>query len=322
MTLFRMHPVDLLLTSVSVTFFQAVAYGGFYFLTASEPQMASIFGLNVVLFGFYLLGYNLRHTHIWLNFPVWLSKILVSPAQHQIHHSSDPKHFDRNMGLIFSFWDQLFKTHYIPREREQLSYGLSRDEPSPFQSISEIYFKPFRLAYGQLRQGFSTMSRRLVLYASATLLTCVVALAFQKPGGEPGLPSVKLADLTWTEVHSAIERGYRTVIRPDRRHRAERTLRGAGKTSSCRRPDQHVDCRKTRQDTGRTCNGLCSRGRYCAAAKRTHDLCRNDLHSGETVRRCARGNSQKPPCPWFLRKSISWVTAAATRLHRNALPTD
>lgn len=214
MTLFRMHPVDLLLTSASVTFFQALAYGGFYFLTASEPQMASIYGLNVVLFGFYLFGYNLRHTHIWLNFPVWLSKILVSPAQHQIHHSSDPKHFDRNMGLIFSFWDQLFKTHYIPREREQLSYGLSRHEPSPFQSISEIYIKPFKLAYRQLRQGFSTMSRRLVLYASATLLTCVVALAFQKPGGEPGLPSLKLADLTWTEVHSAINRGYTTVIIP------------------------------------------------------------------------------------------------------------
>lgn len=214
MTLFRMHPVDLLLTSVSVMFFQALAYGGFYFLTASEPQVASIFGLNIVLFGFYLLGYNLRHSHIWLNFPFWLSKILVSPAQHQIHHSSDPKHFDRNMGLIFSFWDQLFRTHYIPREREELDYGLAKGEPSPFQSIGEMYLKPFKMAFGQMKQGVSSMSRRLVLYASATLVTCVVALAYQPSGGPPAVPSVRLADLTWTEVHSAIESGYKTVIVP------------------------------------------------------------------------------------------------------------
>jgi len=76
-------------------------------------------------------------------YPVWLSKILISPAQHQIHHSVDPKHFDRNFGLIFSIWDQLGGSHYIPRGYEKLTYGLSRDEPNPFKSVAEIYYKPF-----------------------------------------------------------------------------------------------------------------------------------------------------------------------------------
>ena len=214
MTLFRMHPVDLFLTSVSVMFFQALAFGGFYFLTASTPQVANIFGLNVILFGFYLFGYNLRHSHIWLNFPVWLSKILISPAQHQIHHSSDPKHFDHNMGLIFSFWDQLFKTHYIPREYEDLKFGLTRGEPSPFQSLSELYFKPFKMAAEQVKNGFSTVTRRLVIYTCATALAAVVFFSLQEPAGQPGMPSVKLADLTWTEVHTAIQNGHRTVIIP------------------------------------------------------------------------------------------------------------
>lgn len=214
MTLFRMHPVDLFLTSVSVMFFQAIAFGGFYFLTASTPQVANIFGINVILFGFYLFGYNLRHSHIWLNFPVWLSKILISPAQHQVHHSSDPKHFDHNMGLIFSFWDQLFKTHYIPRGHEDLQFGLTRNEPSPFQSVSEMYFKPFKLAASQIKNGFSTGTRRFVIYTSATALAAVVFFSLQEPVGQPGMPSVKLADLTWTEVHAAIQNGHRTVIIP------------------------------------------------------------------------------------------------------------
>ncbi len=130
-TLFRMRPVDLFLTSISVMFFEAIAFAGFFFLSAKMPEASTIFGLNLVVFGFYVAGYNLRHSHIWLNYPVWLSKIFISPAQHQVHHSSDPKHFDRNMGLIFSFWDQLFGTHYIPREREHLQFGLSRSEPNP-----------------------------------------------------------------------------------------------------------------------------------------------------------------------------------------------
>jgi len=138
MTLFRMHPVDLALTSISIMVFQSMAYAGLFFLTASPPAALTILGLNLITFLFYVFGYNLRHSHIWLNYPVWLSKILVSPAQHQIHHSSDPKHFDRNMGLIFSFWDQMFGTHYIPVEREKLNYGLSRQEPNPFKSVSDL----------------------------------------------------------------------------------------------------------------------------------------------------------------------------------------
>ncbi|MGI9405743.1 MAG: sterol desaturase family protein, partial [Hyphomicrobiaceae bacterium] len=152
MTLFRMHPVDLFLTGLSVAILSGLAFAGVFYLTGSQPGAMTIFGLNIITFLFYLFGYNLRHTHIWLNYPYWLSKILVSPAQHQIHHSSDPKHFDRNMGLIFSFWDQLMGTSYIPREREKLSYGLSREEPNPFRSITDLYLKPFVWSWAILKE--------------------------------------------------------------------------------------------------------------------------------------------------------------------------
>ena len=42
--------------------------------------------------------------------------ILVSPAAHRIHHSTEIKHFNKNMGNTFIFWDRIFGTYY-PAEK-------------------------------------------------------------------------------------------------------------------------------------------------------------------------------------------------------------
>lgn len=219
MTLFRMHPVDLFLTGMLVAIFNGLAFAGILYLTGSKPTMSTLFGVNIIIFLFYLLGYNLRHSHMWLSYSMWLSRILVSPAQHQIHHSSDPKHVDKNFGLIFSFWDQLMGTCYIPRKYEKLEYGLSRDNPNPFKSTSDLYFKPFVWAGTILKELLATPSGRRNALIIGLLVAAFVALGqsqYHKAMIEsgPGLPSVKLANLTWTEIHNAVENGYRTVIVP------------------------------------------------------------------------------------------------------------
>ena len=35
----------------------------------------------------------------------------LSPSLHLIHHSNNPKHFDKNFGFVFVFWDKLFGTY-------------------------------------------------------------------------------------------------------------------------------------------------------------------------------------------------------------------
>lgn len=219
MTLFRMHPVDLFITSLVVGVLSGLAFAGMFYLTAEKPTAFGIFGLNIITFVFYVLGYNLRHSHIWLNYPMWLSRILVSPAQHQIHHSSDPKHFDKNFGLMFSFWDQLMGTSYIPRKFEKLQYGLSREEPNPFKSISDIYIKPFVWAGDILRDTMrvpESRQRALIAGFGVAAVFLLGNLQYQKvlQAQGPSVPSVKLANLTWTEVDTAIKNGYRTVIVP------------------------------------------------------------------------------------------------------------
>ncbi len=216
-TLFRMHPVDLFITGLGVSLTSGLGMAGLFYFTNQPPQVLTVFGLNIIFFLFYVAGYNLRHSQIWLNYPAWLSNILVSPAQHQVHHSVDPKHFDTNMGLIFAFWDKLFGTLYIPRGYEKLSYGLSRKNPNPFNSVAEIYYKPFVWAAQTLRQSIADRGRRGLVYCGFGALAAGYAALFVATSATQAMrfQGPRLEDMTWIEVHDAVaKKGYDTVIIP------------------------------------------------------------------------------------------------------------
>jgi sterol desaturase/sphingolipid hydroxylase (fatty acid hydroxylase superfamily) len=66
---------------------------------------------------------HFRHSHIWLSFGK-LDYFFSSPALHQIHHSSDPKHFNKNFSSFFSFLDWIFGTLYVPHSQETITWGL------------------------------------------------------------------------------------------------------------------------------------------------------------------------------------------------------
>jgi sterol desaturase/sphingolipid hydroxylase (fatty acid hydroxylase superfamily) len=151
LTLFRTHPLDVMFYDfVSGLFFGiGSSIGLFVFGAATSPW--EILGLNAGVFLFYILGANLRHSHVWLPYPAWLSRILISPAQHQIHHSALRKHHDRNFGVLFAFWDWLFGTLYIPKEREPLVFGLSDGEDAEYQSLRSLYFLPLTKAWRRVR---------------------------------------------------------------------------------------------------------------------------------------------------------------------------
>jgi sterol desaturase/sphingolipid hydroxylase (fatty acid hydroxylase superfamily) len=36
-----------------------------------------------------------------------LDRVIVSPRYHAVHHSAESRHFGRNFGMVFSFWDDL-----------------------------------------------------------------------------------------------------------------------------------------------------------------------------------------------------------------------
>lgn len=143
-TVYRMHPVDDLLTGSVAGLMTGTVYGLFALWHPEGVGLVSVLEVNLLLFLFYVFGYNLRHSHIWLAYPGWLSRILVSPAQHQIHHSSEPRHFDRNMGFMFAFWDWMAGTLYVPKSHEDFPLGLYKGEHREYDSLARLYFLPFK----------------------------------------------------------------------------------------------------------------------------------------------------------------------------------
>lgn len=58
----------------------------------------------------------------------WLEYFLVTPSHHRVHHASNPKYLDRNMGMFLIIWDKMFGTFQeeLGSSRyELIKYGLT-----------------------------------------------------------------------------------------------------------------------------------------------------------------------------------------------------
>jgi sterol desaturase/sphingolipid hydroxylase (fatty acid hydroxylase superfamily) len=53
-----------------------------------------------------------------------LEGVLATPANHRVHHGTQPKYLDKNYGQVLIIWDRMFGTWQ--REEEEPVYGLVR----------------------------------------------------------------------------------------------------------------------------------------------------------------------------------------------------
>ena len=59
----------------------------------------------------------------------WLEYIMVTPSHHRVHHASNSKYLDKNMGMFLIIWDKIFGTFQeeLPDAQYQpLKYGLTK----------------------------------------------------------------------------------------------------------------------------------------------------------------------------------------------------
>ena len=108
MTVFRTHPLEGVLFSLRSALTQAISISSFVFLFGSNVDLITILGANIFVFLFNIFGSNLRHSHIGIRYWNWLEYLLISPAQHQVHHSISKNHHDKNFGAAFAIWDWVF----------------------------------------------------------------------------------------------------------------------------------------------------------------------------------------------------------------------
>jgi len=104
-----------------------------------QPLYRFIYFIPLALLGFRPLDiiFIYSATQIWgifvhtelIDKMGWLEYIFVTPSHHRVHHASNPKYLDKNMGMFLIIWDQLFGTFQpeLPTEEyQERKYGLTK----------------------------------------------------------------------------------------------------------------------------------------------------------------------------------------------------
>jgi sterol desaturase/sphingolipid hydroxylase (fatty acid hydroxylase superfamily) len=160
LTNFRVHPMD------SVVFYNIAALtvglteGLVTYLFGSTSTPFTLWNSNVLIVLGAFLVQQLQHTHFWIPFTGIWGKIFLSPAHHQIHHSLNPAHYDKNMGGTLSLFDWLFGTLHMPsKKREKLTFGVD-DTTAKSHTAEGLLVTPVidaaKLVYGSITKAMPT----------------------------------------------------------------------------------------------------------------------------------------------------------------------
>lgn len=87
-----------------------------------------------------------------------LSRLMITPRAHGIHHSIVEEEFDSNYGVIFTFWDRLHRTLRLHIPQEKITIGVPgwRDPEEltvvPLHEMPLEEQRPWRLPDGRVPQ--------------------------------------------------------------------------------------------------------------------------------------------------------------------------
>lgn len=142
-TQYRIHPVELIINNVRGLLIKGTITGLFLYWGNGNVSIVTFLEVNILNFLFYFFGANLRHSHVKLKYFSFLEVILISPFQHQIHHSNKKEHFDTNLGSRLAIWDYLFGTLIQSKNIKDLSFGLG-EEDKEYNSFTKNLLSPFK----------------------------------------------------------------------------------------------------------------------------------------------------------------------------------
>jgi len=148
----RVHPFESVGVAVWTIFWSGSAAAALNYYTglATHPLFFAV--ISVWMY-FTDTVDRLQHSHIPTSLGP-LNYLIPLGAMHQIHHSAELKHRDRNFGNATSLFDWMFGTMYVPAPEEAFRLGLSEQEigaQNPHQRVMDIYTEPFVYAWRIIR---------------------------------------------------------------------------------------------------------------------------------------------------------------------------
>ena len=105
--------------------------------------------LGVVIFEIVLNGtavFNHANLALPLGLDRWLRLVLVTPDMHRVHHSTNPREFNHNLGFNFPWWDRIFRTYTAQPGQGHLDMkiGLNIFRDPKYQRLDQMLAIPFR----------------------------------------------------------------------------------------------------------------------------------------------------------------------------------
>jgi sterol desaturase/sphingolipid hydroxylase (fatty acid hydroxylase superfamily) len=156
-TIFRTHPVEGIIFLIRTSLVQGLVISLFIYLFGSKVDLITVFGASVGVVIFHSLGSNLRHSHIKIRYPKFIERVFISPGQHQIHHSVEQQHFDKNFGVALAIWDLMYGSLAFSEKNEH-KFGLT-NKFGEKQNLLHLFFYPFKSASTTLRLTFKSRGR-------------------------------------------------------------------------------------------------------------------------------------------------------------------
>jgi len=88
-----------------------------------------------------------------------LEWIFVTPSHHRVHHASNAKYLDKNMGMALIVWDRMFGTFVEEDPNEPVRYGLT--VPLDSRGPVNIVFHEWKSIWRDLRGNARNWRERL-----------------------------------------------------------------------------------------------------------------------------------------------------------------
>ncbi len=153
----RFHPLQAIIDNFGNMLAVGLVLGLTSYAFALPIHDNSVIGLDGLFVLNMLSFYHLRHSHVPMRYG-WLERHLISPAQHQLHHSCEERHWDRNFGLCFSWWDRIYGTLIYSAPNEQFTLGLPPEIRHQYNSVPKLFITP---VYNIGRIAVAAARRRL-----------------------------------------------------------------------------------------------------------------------------------------------------------------
>lgn len=85
----------------------------------------------------------------------FLEYFLSTPSHHRVHHGSNVKYLDKNMGMLLIIWDRMFGTFVEEDENEKVVYGLTENIKT---------YNPLKMVFHEWVNIFKDLKKSPVLY--------------------------------------------------------------------------------------------------------------------------------------------------------------